>query len=239
MSAFVFGGKSTAELGVVIERFPAQQASARRITSYAVPGRNGLLHVDEGVYEEIPKNYEVYFRGQRPMPEMAHAVKNWLRSAGVGARLEDTYDPQHFFFATFQGPMDMENIWNRYGRCVITFTADPRAFRKTGEISLDIPGPMELLNPTENPAQPLITVFGNAPGTVTVGGVTVTVKELTSPIVLDCEAMNAYSQPGEGAPVNKNNAICAIPFPVLKPGLNYVTFDGGIERLEIIPRWWD
>jgi len=209
------------------------------MSTYKVLGRSGLLHVQEAAFEEIVKPYKVYFRGQVPMPEQAHAVKAWLSTAGVGARLEDTYDPNHFYRATFTGPMDMENIWNRYGRCIVNFSCDPRAFLKDGEQALTFTGSSQLHNPTAYAAQPLITVYGTAAGTVTIGSVTVDILQISDPIILDCEDMDAYSQPGEGAPLSQNRNIKAIPFPTLEPGSNNIAFTGGINKLEIIPRWWE
>ena len=71
------------------------------------------------------------------------------------------------------------------------------------------------------------------------GGCTVEIHELTEPIILDCEQMNAYAQNGEGAPLNKNGSIYAPEFPHLQPGETSISWTGGIKGVEIIPRWWE
>ena len=56
-------------------------------------------------------------------------------------------------------------------------------------------------------------------------------------ITLDCEDMDAY-RVADGLLVNCNGLIYAPEFPVLQPGENVVSWSGGIDHVEIIPRWW-
>ncbi len=238
-SGFRFGDKGTWDFDMHIERFPALGAPVRKLQTVEVPGRNGALHVLQNAFSNYTQPYDCYFHSDLPAPEQAHAVKAWLLASGAYQRLEDTYDPEHFRLAAFTGPLDIENILNKYGRCTVNFDCDPRSFLKSGETALTFTEPGQLMNPTLFEALPLITVYGTTSGTVTVGTATVDIRYITDPIILDCENQNAYSQPGEGAPENQNINIKAIPFPTLAPGSNPVSFSGGITKVEIIPRWWE
>ena len=53
-------------------------------------------------------------------------------------------------------------------------------------------------------------------------------------IYLDSDTQNAYNEYG-----NQNLNINAPVFPVLGDGEIPITFSGGIERVEIVPRWWE
>lgn len=53
-------------------------------------------------------------------------------------------------------------------------------------------------------------------------------------IYLDSETQNAYNDIG-----NQNRNINAPVFPTLPDGEIRIAFSGGIERVEIIPRWWE
>lgn len=239
LSGFKFGNKATWDFDMHVQQYPSQSAPARKMQVITVPGRNGELHLQENAFNNLPVSYSCYFHGSDPAPDVAHAVKAWLLSSGAYQHLEDTYDPKHFRLAAFAGPIDIENRFNRYGVCTVNFNCDPRAFLKTGENMIEFAEPGTLINPTAFNALPLITVYGTGPGTVTVGTETVTIHAITEPIILDCDLQQAYSQPGEGAPENKNADIYAIPFPELLPGENAVAFDGDITKVEIIPRWWE
>ena len=238
-SGFKFGNKGTWDFDMRVEKFPSIGAPARKRQTVAVPGRSGELHLLQNAFDNYPQPYDCYFHSDRPAPEQAHAVKAWLLASGAYQRLEDTYDPEHFRLASFTGPLDIDNILNKYGRCTVNFDCDPRSFLKSGEIPVTFEAAGQLMNPTAFESLPLITVYGTAAGTVTVGTATVEIRSITDSIILDCETQNAYSQPGEGAPENKNESIKAIPFPTLAPGINPISFSGGITKIEIIPRWWE
>lgn len=238
-NGFTFGDRSTSDFSMHVEKFPAQTGAQRKVSTVAVPGRNGDLHFLENAFSNYTQPYLCYFHSDLPMPEQAHAVKAWLLGDGSYRRLEDVYDPNHFRLAAFHGPFDIENILNKYGRCTINFDCAPQSFLKSGENAVTFSAAGTLYNPTAYTALPLITVYGEGAGTVTIGGVTVTIKAITDPIILDCDMQNAYSQPEEGAPENQNSNIRAVPFPSLSPGDNVIAFTGGITKIEIIPRWWE
>lgn len=236
---FQFGDKTTLDFGMHVERYPVQKGAARKYSTVSVMGRNGDLHFLQDAFDNYVQPYECYFHGDLPTPEQAHAVKAWLMSSGAYLRLEDTYDPQYFRLASFRGPLDIENILNKYGRCTVDFDCAPQSFLKSGEHAVTFTAAGILHNPTQYTALPIITVYGSAAGAVTVGATTVQINEIADPIILDCDLQHAYSQPGDGAPVNQNGNIKAIPFPALAPGSNVISFSGGITKIEIIPRWWE
>lgn len=238
LNGFTFGDRSTWEFDMHVEKYPRISVPKRKMQTYTVPGRNGDLHVMEDAWENYTQPYEVYFHGKLPAPEQAHAIVAWLFGPAGYRRLQDAYDPNHYRMAICKGPLDIENKLNKYGRCTILFDCAPQSYLLEGEAAVSFSVPDRLFNPTMFPAQPIITVYGTGAGTLTVGSVVVDIKEITDPIILDCGRMQAYSQPGEGAPVNRNGSIYAPVFPVLSPGENVIAFAGGITKAEIIPRWW-
>ena len=93
-------------------------------------------------------------------------------------------------------------------------------------------------NTSGQPARPLITVYGTAPGTLTIGTVTVKILALTDFITIDCDLMTAYRQVGDAAAENKNADIYAPDFPELGLGKNLISWTGGITQDDITPRGW-
>lgn len=237
IDGIVFNGRSAGEFGVVVERYPAQNAPKRKRKAVSIPGRNGALHYDEGAWENVPVKYQVYFRGDLPTPEQAHTVKGWLMSPKGYCRLEDKYDQGHFRMASFAGPLNIENLLNLYGRCDISFDCDPRCFRKDGEQLMSFGAPGSLYNQTGFDATPLVYVYGNGAGNISIGGVNVKILNMTTGLALDCESMNAYAL-GDVAD-SRNGDIYAPEFPVLKPGDNTITWSGGVTAVKVIPRWWE
>ena len=81
---------------------------------------------------------------------------------------------------------------------------------------------------------PFITLYGQGAGRLTIGDCVVEVKALAGTLYLDSDTQNAYNNNG-----NQNLNINAPVFPVLGDGEILIAFSGGIERVEIIPRWWE
>lgn len=237
-NGFTFGNHSAADFNMRVEKLPKQNGPKRKRKTVSVAGRNGDLHFDEDSFENYVQPYECYFHGDKPTPEMAHAIKEWLLSSGVYQRLSDAYDPNHFRLATFVGPINIDNILSEYGRCIINFDCAPQSFLLDGELTFSFTQSAELINPTAFFAKPIITVYGTGPGVLTVGDATVQIKALSDQITLDCDIQNAYRQVGDAAIENKNSDIYAPEFPELASGSNTISWTGAITKVEIIPRWW-
>lgn len=238
-NSFTFGAHASTEFHIRVESYRKMAVPGRKMRTFSIAGRNGDLHALEDAWENYIQPYSIYFHGDTPSPELAHEIAAWLMGYGGYQKLQDTYDPDHYRMAMFKGPMDIENILNRYGRCTIRFDCAPQSFLVSGDAPVIFEASGAIYNGTSFDALPVVTVYGNGPGAVTVGAVTVQIKEISNPIILDCELMQAYSKPGEGAPVYKNGSVYAPVFPALSPGSNPVSFSGGISKVEIIPRWWE
>lgn len=229
---FWFDGKSTKDFHMRVESYPDMDAPSRKIETVQVPGRNGDLHIEQDAFHNLIRTYDVYYHAPATAPAQAHAIKSWLMGAKGYRRLEDVYDPDHFYLAAFYGPLDISNQLNKYGRCSLQFDCKPQAFLKSGEAPLEVTG--KLFNPTAFPSKPIIKIFGSGSGSITVGENIVTISEISQYVTLDCDTQNAYKEAE-----NKNSQIYAPAFPVLQPGVNEITWSGGVTKIEIIPRWWE
>lgn len=238
VNGFWFNGRHSSEFNLYVEKWPVQKTPARKRTVVSVPGRSGDLHLVEDAFENFDQPYECYFHGPKPMPDVAHEIKDWLHGDGSYRELSDGYDVEFFRMATFKGPMDIENTLNKYGRCKIVFDCSPQNYLRSGQFPISLQESGSLFNPFLRTAIPIITLHGASAGTLTVGDITVEIKQLEDQIILDSELQDAYRQVGEGAPENKNSCIYAPEFPVLVPGKNTISWTGGITSVEIIPRWW-
>lgn len=236
----VFGGKTTKEFYIHVEKIPVLSSPVRRIREEIIAGRNGVLHIDEGTYEPYDQSYEIYFHDtERQSPEVAHAIRGWLFAGGL-RRLEDSYDLDHYHMAVFRGPLDVENILNEYGRCVVTFRCQPEAYRMSGDWPIVLDKPTIIYNPTAENAKPWIRIHGTGAGELHVSGRTAVIKSIDQHLIIDSDLMEAYRQDGSGAPENKNGTVRIPEYPILLPGENRISWTGaGITKVELIPRWWD
>lgn len=104
----------------------------------------------------------------------------------------------------------------------------------SGEVEVEVASPVDLTNPTNFPAKPLIRVYGN--GSVQVGNTIATVQNNADSYVdIDCESMNCYDTTGGR---NADVSFSGNDFPELASGDNGILLTGP-SRVEITPRWWE
>lgn len=217
------------------EIFPQRDAD-----NISIPGKSGDLILDHGRYKNVVliAKCAIIPEAGRDLRQAAQEAACLLRPTGAYLRMADSYRQDLFRFARIAKEVTVESIVEQAGKFTVRFDCKPQRFLIIGESSVRLDAPEMLHNPTMFDAQPIITVYGSGPGTLSVGGCVVQIKELADQITLDCERMDAYRQVGDGGTENKNGAIYAPEFPLLKTGDNLITWDGGIAAVKIVPRWW-
>lgn len=229
-----WNGKSSDDVNVFIEHFPAQPRPAKKYKKTSVPGKNGDLIFEEDAFENYTQPYGVYINAKKTkVPSAANDVAEWLFSAKGYQKLEDSYDPDVFRLAYFAGPLDIENIINEFGRATINFDCKPQRFLVSGETETTYRSATTIKNPTAFTALPYIKVTGSGAGTLNIAGTVVSFLSIDGDIELDCEAQNAFK-----GTTNLNNTISAPEFPKLFPGDNEISWSGRITSVTIKPRWW-
>lgn len=225
---FVFNNKRSCDYGVWISGGGTFNAPARETEEIVIPGRNGVLTYDNGRYDAADVIYPAFI--SRRFVERVDAFRAFLTSSVGLHRLEDTYHPEEYRLARFSGGFAVTPaVRNLAGTFEIAFRCQPERFLKDGEIPVHLEADGTLFNYTLFPAKPLITVYGTD-GSITVGGVTMTLSDLPGVAVIDCGAMEA---PG----LNDHATLDDGAFPVLSPGLNDVVFTG-FSSVSIVPRWY-
>lgn len=229
-----WAGKSSDDVNTFVEHYPSQIRPAKKYNKTSVPGRNGDLIFEEGVFENYIQPYDIYISAEKTkLPGAAKAVAEWLYAPKGYQKLEDSYDPDVFRLAFFSGPADIENILNIFGRATVEFDCKPQRFLVSGEEATRYFSATTITNPTAFTSLPLITVYGSGAGALNIGGTVVNFNSIDESIELDCETENAYK-----GVTNLNNTIAAPSFPKLVAGANEISWSGGIESVRITPRWW-
>lgn len=88
-----------------------------------------------------------------------------------------------------------------------------------------------ITNPGSVYSEPIITVNGTGEITLMVGQTIVELSDITDSITLDSELQEAYN----GS--QSMNACMSGDFPILKPGLNGISWTGNVSSVTIRPNW--
>jgi phage-related protein len=141
---------------------------------------------------------------------------------------------EHYWLARVESGARIEQRLSTIATFDLSFDCKPQRFLKSGEEKIVLTESGYLNNFYGQTALPLVTLYGNGSGGLSIGNKVVIIKNINGILRLDSDIQNAYNASG-----NQNNTIDAPEFPVLENGMNYVYFYGDIERVEITPRWWE
>lgn len=235
MGEIIYNGRSCREFGLEVETFPSYTAPARTIEKTHVPGRNGDLIIDGGCWENGVRSYIVAMGSfERAYFEMANKTVEWLTSATTYARLEDSYEPEIYRMAIYSNAVELSNLYNQGFDATIEFDCKPQRFLKIGDEAIIFEEAGEIQNPTKFSSRPLIKVYGTGTGSVNIGDYNIAISDIGDEIDIDSDTMNAYA-----GGINKNLLVkLSGGFPDLPPGIIPVSFEGGVTKVEVTPRWF-
>ena len=267
LNHLTYDGVDSSSFGVFISGDGVFDAPARRGEMISIPGRNGSLFMDEGVFENITVKYPAFIGTgyEATFRNKIGDLRSWLTSRGNYKRLTDTYHPDEFRLGVYREGLEVDpEVITRAGKFTIKFDCKPQRYLVSGETPVVYYKNGEIRNPTLFESSPIIYVSGN--GTVAIGPYVFTVSDNDGTIIIDTELMEAYLPAGEVYPLeDENNEIITqeigieievvdgtvyptnmnshIEFansvvPRIPPGNQLIRMSNSIVRLEIIPRWW-
>ena len=203
------------------------------VEAQTIPGRNGDLIWETGSYENRSGSASCFCL-QKDVEKAVSAAGRFLMGKKGYRRLETSDDPDHYWMARVENSPKIAQRLRTLAPFEIDFDCKPQRFVKSGENSVVFTKIGSLFNQYGQVALPFITLYGQGAGRLTIGDCVVEVKSLNGTLYLDSDTQNAYNNNG-----NQNMNINAPIFPVLCDGEIPIAFSGGIERVEIIPRWWE
>ena len=203
------------------------------VEAQTIPGRNGDLIWETGSYENRSGSASCFCL-QKDVEKAISSAGRFLMGKKGYRRLETSDDPDHYWMARVENSPQIAMRLRTLAPFEIGFDCKPQRFVKAGENAVVFTSNGSLFNQYGQIALPFITLYGQGAGRLTIGDCVVEVKALDDVLYLDSDTQNAYNDKG-----NQNLNINAPVFPVLGDGEIQIAFSGGIERVEIIPRWWE
>ena len=230
---FFLDGKNALDYGIHLQN-PIVFSEAEPVyDAETIPGRNGDLIFETGSFENRTAEADCFILQNAAYSAVGMANKFLLARRGH-RRLQTSDDPEHYWLAVVENGVEVENRKNVLIPFSVSFDCKPQRFLLDGENPMNFYQNGVVFNRYGFEALPKITVFGNGSGRLRVGDAVVEIHDIAGTLVLDSETQNAYNEFS-----NRNNYINAPEFPLLKDGENHIEFSGGIERIEIVPRWWE
>lgn len=266
LNQLTYDGVDSSDFGVFISGEGVFDAPARRGEMVSIPGRNGSLFMDEGVFENITVEYPAFIGTgyEELFRTKLGDLRSALTSRGNYKRLTDTYHPDEFRLGVYRDGLEVDpQHITRAGGFTMKFDCKPQRFLVSGEDPIVLTSGALITNPTLFYAKPLLKVIGN--GTVRIEPYEFIVSDNDGEIWIDSEIMESYrlvhtlydltdeeltviqDENGVDIQVSKEATPEAMEafiefvnyvYPQIKPGDVPVWISSGIKELTIIPRWW-
>lgn len=248
-NCFVFGGKSSLDFGLRVEKPQIAKKPKPRVTKVTVPGSSRDFFYQEEGFDNVEIAYQTWcLEKERDLVlSRVGEISQWLAGEEY-LILSDTYDPEHFRLARCCEPLDPEILLRRAAKQNIIFSCDPYRYLWEGRERLKISVPegevsgirkLELFN-TGWQTRPLIQVSGSGDITISVYSRDCKAWEGTFSISGDLEVDSDVMETQlNGSPAN--HLKTAAGYPVLESGRCRVEISGEstatVSSAFLTPRW--
>ena len=227
---FYLDGVDSREYGIYLSKAISLGGASPILDTTQVPGRSGELVSYDGGYQNVSFQAECFVTGERIGAALSR-VAQWLLGSRGYRRLEFPWEDGYRLGYVTQGP-ETEARAKILRTFELEFSCKPQVFLYQGEREITAVNGGKIYNDWM-PSLPKITVEGSGAGSLTVGDITVTLKDIDEYITLDSDIQDAFR-----GTANKNSTVTAPEFPVLQTGENIISWSGGVTGVTILPRWW-
>ena len=231
----IWAGTSNKDVGMIIEHYPSVVLPRKSQEIQQVPGRNGDVVLENDSYENYEQKYSAFLdakyigRLERVIPK----VVDWLLGHPGYQRLEDSYFPDVYRMAYYQGGTEFISIFNEYGEGTLIFNCAPEKYYKIGEKAINVTSGQVLKNISVFPAFPIITVKGSGRGVLDFNGKQLVITNINSEVTIDVKKHRAFN-----GSESRNSTISGLYENLKLYEETEIGWSGGITGVTIIPRWW-
>ena len=225
---FIWNGTDCRQFGIHVSEQPPITIPAERSTQTNVPGRPGSLTTLEGedVYDDLLLAATCFISGPAQIP----AIAAWLKGSGTVAFANRTGG---YYKARIANQIPFEKVLRGNPHCsfAVNFRCFPFFYAdNVSDITVTVSG-TAITNPGSVYSEPVLTVYGSGDVTLMVGATIVELTDISESIVIDSVLREAYL----GNTLMNDNM--SGEFPVLKPGMNAISWTGEVARVVVRPNW--
>lgn len=220
---FIWNGIDCRQHGIHVTEHPPITIPAERSTQTNVPGRPGSLTQlrGEDVYDDMILTAD---------PAKIPAIAAWLKGKGTVTFANRTGG---HYKARVANEIPFEKVLRGNPHCsfAVNFRCFPFWYQEyVADIIITSSG-STLTNPGSVYSEPVMTIYGSGDITLMVGMTAIELTGISGSIVLDSVLKEAYKD----TTLMNNHMIGE--FPLLKPGLNAISWTGSVTRVVVKLNW--
>lgn len=224
MENFIFKNISSKDMNVLIKnKLQIVPRAEKNVSKITIPGRNGCLFEDSGVYKEIEYSIECNTKKNVDI----NSLKEWL--CGNGDLILSNND-NVYYKAFIINQLDILTMIRHFNSFQVNFILQPFSYSREMYVK-EYKNVVEkdlIITEATTKMFPIIEVYGNEEINITINKQSIKVKP-DQYITLDCENQEAYKDNE-----NANSKIFGDLSKVfLIPGKNELYFVGNYEKIII------
>ena len=247
VSGLIYQGKSSADLGIMVQ-FPADPIYAvPDINATHIPGRSGDFLEDDNSYQNVTKTFNIIVN--RPLDitqfDWEREFIDWLASPRIQGKRQYEYlqfdiDPQYAYKAivTTSPTINWDQQTPNLGTGQITFYCEPFEYRVNGISYIDLPENGTVYNRESMIAVPNWHFLTKGSFVLTVNELSYQFDNLNGEFWLNGDTGDTTDE--KGALFNNQTHFPNLLPPELLPGENNISLtaeNGIITKVEYMPRW--
>ena len=220
MLELTIDNKTSGEYDLSIAETPSIPVPDRDIEMKQIRGRNGSLTKKYG-YKDIEFSIALNIIDTNGIKEKIRYIKAWILNAKKLQLSDDSayYRIKHSFIP------DIDNELNLYGYFKASFVAHP--FQRVDKPIVTMFTPGQLMNNGTVESEPYMKVYGTGDGSLTINSKVIYLKNINQFIEIDSEEQEAFKDS------SSKNGDMEGTYPVLDPGINNISWSGGITKIEV------
>ena len=230
----IYSGRATTEFNLKLENGVTFASPSKNLELEKIGGLDGEIVTGDGTLNNVTRDFPFTISSdkKRNVQEIATELRTWLKSSNEWHDLEFSGDPDYIYRAIYIDEYNLDRVTNFYGKVVLSFVCKPYKFLKSGrqEITLGT----NIINPTNRPSRPKITIKGTGNITLKIGDALWEFKNVSGGIVVDTLLNAVYNLDKSALAWDKT---ITYPLPKIAPGKQLVTKTGTITDIKITPNW--
>lgn len=219
-----FNNKTNREFALVVQNLTRRKRAEERIERHTVEGRSGQIIDRLGTFESYER--EVTFANFEK--DKVRDINKWLSGNGI---LRTSVDPDGFFYADVIDVMERNPLGCCRNSMKVTFLVEPFFYLERGRHPIKTNKSISIYNLGTIYSEPVIKVYGNGSGRLSINNKIINLRNIENYVTIDSKLKITHK---DNLPKGKDMTG---EYPIFEEGRNYISFSGGITKLEIVPYW--
>ena len=232
---FIYDGLSSTDFNLVVTKYDNLSSKENNFDLISIPGKNGN-YLSKKEDANVTREIEFYLdcESVEEINVLSKKIKRWLQGSSEYKELIFSDDLNTIHEAICINKINIEEVIEAFGECKITFSCKPYTKTVFNNVITITENNSNIYSEYYS-SQPVIKITGKGDISISINNENLILKGVENEIIVDTKSMECYKKVNEI--ITYQNDKMYSDFPVLKEGINNISWTGNITKLEITPNW--